>query len=341
MASVTEKRKSDHVKICLNKNVESGSTGFEDILLIHNALPEIDFSDIDTSTNFFGKELSMPLMIAGMVGGTKEGEKINRVLASVAEKKGIGFGLGSQRAMIEKPHLAKTYFVRDVAPSVLLFGNIGITQAKQYPVERIEEALIAVKANALCVHINPAQEIFQRKGDLNFSGCLNALKKLCKRLKCPVVAKEVGKGISRDVALKLKKTGIASIDIGGYGGTDWSRVEIIRNRQRNLIWVGIPTACSILEAKTSKLPIIATGGVRNGFDIAKAIALGASLTGIALPFLRLAKKGKRNVENYIDNLQRELKIAMFLCGCKNIKELKSAEYVLRGFVKSWKEQREL
>jgi len=336
----TEKRKIDHIEVCLKEDVERGSTWLEDVILLHRALPELDFNKIDTSTEIFGKKLKMPLIISAITGGTERAKRINKDLAEVAEKKGIGFGLGSQRAMIEDESKKETYFVRDIAPNILLFGNIGISQTKKYSTKQIENALKSVKADALCVHINPAQELFQIEGDLDFGDCILSLKKLCKELKYPVIAKEVGNGISRETALLLKEAGIEAIDIGGYGGTSWVTVEIIRSQKTTSFenW-GIPTACSILESKVG-LPIIATGGIRSGLDIAKSIALGASICGIALPFLRiLEKEGKAGVETYIDKLQEELKAAMLLTGSKNIEELKRAKYVLLGRVKEWVEQR--
>jgi isopentenyl-diphosphate delta-isomerase len=340
----TEQRKKEHIRICLENNVEIQKTDFEDITLIHNSLPELNLNQVDTKTKFLGKELKIPLIIAALTGGTKEAEQINKDLAEVAEKKGIGFSLGSQRAMIENPSLKETYYVRDVAPNVLLFGNIGIYQLKKIGTDKIKDALNYIKANALCVHINPSQELFQKEGDSDFRDSVLNLKKLCKELNYPVIGKEVGFGISREAAEKLQQTGIKSLDIGGFGGTNWVIVDGIRSGRNDYLnfssW-GIPTPISILEAKGS-IPIIATGGVRSGIDIAKSIALGADICGIALPFLRtLKKEGKKGVENYIDSLQRELKIAMILTGSRNIEDLKKAKYVLTGNVKDWVEQRKL
>jgi len=340
---LTEQRKKDHLKICLNKNVETGNTGFEDVTLIHDSLPELNFDKIDTSTKFFGKKLSMPLMIDAMTGGTKESKKINRDLAEVAEKKKIIFSVGSQRAMIENPKLKDTYYVRDVAPNILIFGNIGIFQIKKFGLNEIENALESIGANALSVHINPSQELFQKKGDLDFSGSVPSLKKLCEKLNYPVIGKEVGFGFSREATLKLKETGVKVIDVGGYGGTNWIVVDaLISGKDFTSFrdW-GIPTSIAILEARVG-LPIIATGGIRSGLDVAKSIALGADICGMALPFLRILKKeGKKGVERFIDNVHKELKITMFLTGSKNIDELKKAKYVLTGKVKDWVEQRKL
>jgi len=339
----TEQRKKDHIKICLENNVEIKKTGFEDIFLIHNSLPELNLKEIDTKTIFLGKKLNLPLTIAAITGGTEEAKQINKDLAYVAEKKGIGFSLGSQRAMIEDPELKDTYYVRDVAPNVLLFGNIGIAQVKKINIKKIEDALSSIKADALCVHINPAQELFQKEGDFDFKGSISSLKELCKELDYPVIGKEVGFGINKEVALKLKEIGVKVIDVGGFGGTNWIIVDGLRSGKdySNFVNWGIPTPISILEAKVG-LPLIATGGIRSGIDIAKSISLGADICGIALPFLRILKtKGKEGLENYIDNLQKELRIAMFLTGSKNIEELKNAKYVLTGKVRDWIEQRKI
>jgi isopentenyl-diphosphate delta-isomerase len=339
----TEQRKKDHLKICLEEDVETKDTSFDEINLIHNSLPDIDFKEVDTSTVFFGKEFSMPLFIDAITGGTPEAKKINRDLAEVAEKKKIAFALGSQRAMIENPKLKDTYYVRDVAPHALVIGNIGITQLKKFKVEQIEKALKSIKADALAVHINPSQEIFQKEGDLDFRNVASDLNHLCSELTYPVIGKEVGGGISREVAIMLKQVGVKAINVVGYGGTNWIVVEGLRcdkDFEAFKNW-GIPTPISILEAKVG-LPIIASGGIRNGLDIAKSIALGADLCGMALPFLRILKKeGKKGVESFIDKLQMELKTAMFLTGSEKIGNLKEAKYVLTGKVKDWVEQRNL
>jgi len=339
----TEQRKKDHLKICLENNVETQKTGFEDIFLINNSLPELNLKEIDTTTKFLGKKLNLPLTIAAITGGTEEAKQINKDLAEVAEKKGIGFSLGSQRAMIENPKLKDTYYVRDIAPHALLFGNIGVYQLKKFDIKQIENALEYVGADALCVHINPAQELFQKEGDSDFKGSLSSLKRLCDELKYPVIAKEVGFGISREVSQKLKEIGVKAIDVGGFGGTNWLVVDgLISERDfSSFVDWGIPTPISILESRVG-LPIIATGGIRSGVDVAKSIVLGADICGMALPFLRVLKeKGKKGVEEFIDKIHKELQIAMILTGSRNIEELKKAKYVLTGKVKDWVEQRKL
>ncbi|MBI4214615.1 type 2 isopentenyl-diphosphate Delta-isomerase, partial [archaeon] len=277
----TEKRKAEHLQMCVSEEVETGTNGFADVKLIHKSLPELALRKIDTSTSLLGKKLSLPLVISGMTGGVEPARKINRDLASAAQLKGIGFGVGSQRAMIENHSLSGTYSVRDIAPDILLFGNIGITQLQKYFPEQLRNAIEAIGANALCVHLNPAQEIFQAEGDWNFEGSLDALKQLCRHLRYPVIGKEVGHGISRETATQLKRAGVAAIDVGGSGGTNWAHIEAKR-AGKNLGEFkehGIPTAAAVLECRKVGLPIIATGGIRSGLEIAKAIALGASACG--------------------------------------------------------------
>jgi isopentenyl-diphosphate delta-isomerase len=245
--------------------------------------------------------------------------------------------------MIEKPELTGTFSVRSVAPSVLLLGNIGITALKRVQHHRVAGAVEAIEADGLCVHINPAQEVFQREGDEDFSGCLAALKSLCSSVRFPVVGKEVGNGISREAAERLKVAGVQAIDVGGMGGTNWTLIDSLRSGKdasRFREW-GIPTAAAILEAGVG-LPLIATGGIRNGLQMAKAVALGADICGIALPFLRiLAKDGIAGVERYVEALERDFRLALFLTGCNNVAELRQTKVLLGARLKAWVDQRNL
>jgi len=333
--NLTELRKIEHIRICIEEQVEIGEPLFDDVHLVHQGLPEINLEEIDTSMEFLGKRLDLPLIIAAMTGGCDEGKKINQALAQAAEKKGIAFGVGSQRAMIEKPELTDTYNVRDVAPNILLLGNIGITALKHYSSELIAGAVQAIEADAVCVHINPAQEIFQKEGDHDFSVCIPALKKFCASIDMPVIGKEVGSGISRECAQGLKEAGVQAIDVGGFGGTSWIAVDSLRSGidiSEYKKW-GIPTAASIVESRVG-LPIIATGGIRNGLQMAKAIVLGADLCGIALPFLRILSQGGISaIEKYVDLLKRDFTYALFLTGCRNITELKRARFYLQARLK--------
>ena len=336
-------RKEEHLKICLNEEVETSTPLFENVVLKHEALPKIDFNEISTETSFLGKKFSMPLMIAACTGGIPKAEEINRAFAKACQEKGIGMGFGSQRAMIENQSKINSYKVRDVAPDIFLGGNIGISQIKQFTTNQVQEAMEAIDADVLFVHLNPAQEFFQKdeERDVDFSSTYEALEKLCSELTIPVVAKEVGNGISKKTAARLKQAGVKAIDVGGSGGTSWVVVDSLRSGKNADLFKnwGIPTAASVIEAKEANLPLIATGGVRTGLDIAKSIALGADLTGIALPFLKTYhSKGEKGLIDYIDKLKEELKMTMFFTGSKNIQKLKKADYVLAGKLLEWKKQ---
>ena len=260
-------RKLEHVQVVLEKQAayRHKTTGFELVEFEHNALPEIDFIEIDLSTQFLGRKLAAPLMITGMTGGYGQAEQINGDLAAAADKEGIAFGLGSMRALFEEPELAKTYGVRKRAPKAFLCGNIGGIQLKKIKVETIESVLSYLKADALCVHLNPMHEASQKDGDLDWRGVLPAITKLCKELKQPVIAKEVGTGISASVALKLEKAGVKAIDVSGAGGTSWAGgVEYYRGGSptAELFWDwGIPTATALKQcSQVVKVPLIASGG---------------------------------------------------------------------------------
>ncbi len=324
MMGHTKKRKTEHVDIVLKKNVQyRNGAGFEEVMLMHKAVPELDFDKVDTKTEFLGKKLEAPLIIEAMTGGYPEAGKINKDLAEIAEKEGIAFGLGSQRAMIEEPSLAKTYYVRDVAPSIPIIANIGAYQLKKYPFEKIERLVSSVEADALAVHLNPLQEIIQPEGDRDFSVILDAIRITCGKLSVPVIAKETGAGIGSDAAKKLKDAGVEYIDVAGAGGTSWSAIEYERGGgvPGFADW-GIPTVSCII-ADRGILPLIASGGIRSGIDAAKAIALGAELAGAAQPFLRAYAKGKLGKE--IALWKEQLKVCMFLTGSKDISSLKKAK----------------
>lgn len=347
--SQTQERKTDHIRICMERNVEAGKSGFGDVSLadmemIHTALPEADFDDIDTSCEFLGKNFGAPLMIAAMTGGTPEALEINRNLAKTAHKFGVGMGLGSQRAAIEKPELEYTYKVRDVAPDIFLAGNLGIVQfVKDYGLKEAKKAVEMIDADALCLHLNALQEVVQPEGDVNWKGCLEKFGEISGSLGKPVIAKETGAGISGEVAKQLEGANVSAIDIGGLGGTSWSMVEKFRNKEEtgkkiagNFGTWGIPTAISLVECReTVKIPLIATGGIRNGIEIAKAISLGADLVGIALPLLKPATKGEDDVEKKLYQIIKELRIAMFLSGARNLKDLRKKPLVITGKTGEW------
>lgn len=345
-------RKLDHINISLKKNVEFknkktglGDINFRGVELAYKTLPEIDKEKIICKTKFLGKDFSAPLMVAGITGGVEKAKKINRDIAKACEEVGIGMGLGSQRAMLEKPELSSTYEVRKYAPNIFLAGNIGVTQASSYSLLEIEHALETIEADALAVHVNAAHEAIQPEGTTNFSKGIKTISQLAKNLSYPIIVKEVGSGVSYEVAAELAKTSIKAIDVGGAGGTSWTGIEYLRTKKKkHTYWdYGIPTAVSILEVKKAfGGKIIATGGIRSGLDVVKACVLGADLCGVALPVLKAQHKGgARGVEKYLENLIDEIKTGMFLLGAKKFSDLKKKKYVLLGKTKEWVEQRKL
>jgi len=326
MSSLTKSRKDDHIRICLDKDVEfRKANGFEHIELEHRALPEIGRDDIDLKTKFLGKKFSSPLFIEAITGGTKVGEKINKNLAKAAEALGIGMGLGSQRAMLEDARLVRTYHVRDVAPSIFLLGNIGAAQVREYDTEKIMSLVEAIKADGLAVHLNVAQELAQKEGDKSWKGIFDDIRFLCKKAKFPLIVKETGCGISGKLSRELVTGGVKAIDIAGAGGTSWVKVDSHRTNEdvSHIEEWGIPTAEALRDvAKSVKVPIIASGGIRNGVEVAKALAMGASLAGMALPLLKPATESAESVKKILEKVISQLTDAMFLVGAKNINELK-------------------
>jgi len=331
MSSATKARKDDHIRICLEKDVEfEKSNGFERYDLEHRALPEIERAEIDLSTTFLGKKLSAPLFIEAMTGGTAKGEKINKNLAKAAEALGIGMGVGSQRAMLEDVKLARTYFVRDVAPGIFLLGNIGAAQLGQHDAERVLLLADAIKADGLAVHLNVAQELAQKEGDRSWKGIYAGIEKLCKKARVPIIVKETGCGISGSVSKDLVRAGVKAIDIAGAGGTSWVKVDSYRSDEdvSHLKEWGIPTAEALRDVAASvKVPLIASGGIRNGVEVAKAIAMGASLVGLALPLLKPANESPEKVKQHLDRILSQLRDAMFLAGARNISELKKTRII--------------
>jgi isopentenyl-diphosphate delta-isomerase len=324
----TESRKKDHVELVIAKGAQyAKSSGLERVDFVHNALPEISLESVDLSCGFLGKKVRHPLLITGMTGGYDEAERINKGLAAAAQKYGLAFGVGSQRAMIEKPELARTYKVRDVAPDIPLIANIGAFQLKKYGFSQIESLVAAIEADALAIHLNPLQEVIQGEGDTDFSGVLDAISRTCDRLPVPVVAKETGAGLSQDAAIRLKGAGVKALDVAGAGGTSWSKVEYLRSDATPGFedW-GIPTAESVIQCR-GILPLIASGGIRSGIDGAKCIALGADMCGAAYPFMRSLRE--HSLENHIEAFIRQMRICAFLTGCKTHADLKRAKLSFR------------
>lgn len=329
----TESRKSEHISITLNKNVnfKSKSAGFEKYDFYHNALPELNKDEINTEVFFLNKKLNFPFMVSGMTGGYADASKINATLAEFCEMKKIAMGVGSQRQALENSHYIDTFrIVRKKAANIPIVGNIGAVELTQMrskaPVLKLVEM---INADALAVHLNPLQELLQPEGNTNFRNVLKSIEKLVNELDIPVIVKEVGAGISFDVARRLYEAGVRIIDAAGAGGTSWAGIEMIRSNDFKLSEIfwdwGIPTTESILNIRkvSKKIFIIASGGIRNGVEIAKSIALGADLTAAAAPLLRKWKDGcLKSLINLFDLWETQLKGVMFLVGAKNIKQLK-------------------
>lgn len=322
-------RKSAHIRINLEEDVtfQRLSTGFERYRFVHCALPDIDLKDIDTTTDLLDRQLAVPLLISAMTGGTPDASTMNRRLAEAAQEAGIGMGLGSQRAAVEDRALEHTYQVRKVAPDILLLANLGAVQLNYgYDVDECRRAVEMVEADALVFHLNPLQEALQPGGDTAFRGLLSKIEEVCRGLDVPVVAKEVGWGISGHVARQLADAGVSAIDVAGSGGSSWSQVEKHRARtqhQRDVAsgfvdW-GIPTVDSLLMVRraTPELPVIASGGIRSGIEMAKAVALGAAACGVAGPFLPAAAESTAAVTELIGVLTDQLRIAMFAAGARD------------------------
>lgn len=334
MSAKTAERKNDHIKIVATKNVEPYcAAGFSDIRFMHHAVPEISVDSISTKTTFFGRSLSAPLLICGMTGGHPNATKINQELAVAAQEAEVAMGLGSQRAMLEDYSLVKTYDVRKFAPDVVLIGNIGAPQLSKYAPKEIDAAVQKVEADALAIHFNALQEVVQPEGDHDFSGVLSAIEKISDELSVPVIAKETGAGFSANAALALQEKGVKMIDVSGLGGTSWSKVEYYRGKAAPGFedW-GIPTAHSIAEvSREVVIPVIASGGIRNGMDAAKSMALGARYAGSASPFLKSAlKDGSRGVLAELKTWKEQLRNTMFLTGCKNLEQLRKTSILITG-----------
>lgn len=342
---IIKKRKRDGIEIPLQKNVQSKTTStyLEYVRLIHNALPELDYDEIDISTTFLKRRFSIPIIIDSMTGGTPEATKINGRLGDLAEKYGLAMGVGSQRAGLESKELAETYSIaRTNAPNAFLIANIGGAQlAKGLTIENIKDIIDMIKADALVIHLNPLQELIQPEGEPKYKGVFSKISEISKCVDVPVIVKEVGAGISKEVAIKLEMSGISAINVAGAGGTSWAGVEKLRAEALNndlkihlgeIFWDwGIPTAASLIEVKkTVELPIIASGGLRNGLEIAKCIALGASMCAMAYPFLLSAAESKEQLFNFADTVIAELKSTMFLVGAIDLSVLKSSRYILTG-----------
>lgn len=332
----TQSRKADHIRICLEEDVQFHETtnGLERYRFTHCCLPELDRHDIDISTTFLGKDLHAPLLISSMTGGTEQAKIINQRLAQVAQNYKIAMGVGSQRVAVEKPQVADTFAIRKYAPDVLLFANVGAVQLNyKYGLDECLRIIDMLEADALILHINPLQEFIQPSGDTNFRGILDKIDKLCSKLSIPVIAKEVGNGISAAIAKKLIAVGVQAIDVAGAGGTSWAKVEGERAEnalQRQLgktfaDW-GLPTAECItsIRAIAPNIPLIASGGLRHGLDVAKAIALGADIAGLAMPFLQAAVTSEAALDDLVQVLIAEITTVLFCTGNATLHQLKQS-----------------
>lgn len=334
-----ENRKVDHIRINLEQNVQfpNLTTGLERFRFMHQAVPELDMAQVDTKVRLFGKTLSAPLLISSMTGGTEMAKRLNHNLASAAQHYNIAMGLGSQRAALRDPSLASTYQVRALAPDILLFANVGAVQLNYgYGVEECRRAVGMVEADALILHFNVLQEAVQPEGDVNFAGLLKQVETVCRNVSVPVIAKEVGWGFSEKNVRDLVNAGVAAVDVAGAGGTSWSEVEYHRAPSERYAQIaaafadwGIPTADAIRYARQAAptLPIIASGGLRDGIDVAKCIALGALVGGLAGAFLKAADQSREAVDTLIEVLTQQLKIAMLCSGAASIEALQRVELV--------------
>ena len=331
-------RKADHIRINLEENVQSGITsGLEKWRFMHEALPELDLNALDTSIRLFGKTLRSPLLISSMTGGTEQARQINRNLAQAAQQAGLAMGLGSMRAAIVHPELSRTFEVRDIAPDILLFANVGAVQLNYgFEVSHFQRAIDMTQADALILHLNPLQEALQPEGDFNLAGLLPKIERLSKALSAPIIAKEVGWGISPRAAKDLANAGVAAIDVAGAGGTSWSQVEMYRAEnpiQRKIAaafadW-GIPTADSVRYARQAAphVPVFASGGLQTGVDGAKCIALGATLFGLARPLLKAATQSVQAVLDEIAVVNGQLRAAMLCAGAGTLADLQRVEMI--------------
>ena len=332
--SLLPNRKADHIRINLEEDVRSGiQSGLERLRFVHRALPELDLDEVDLSSTLMGRTLKAPILISSMTGGTPEAEEINRILAAAAQENGIAMGVGSQRAGIENPETVRTFRVRDYAPDILLFANIGAVQLNYgYTLDQCKQAVEMVQADALILHLNALQEALQPEGDTRFAGLAKKIEQICRQIGVAVIAKEVGWGFSEADVRLLRDAGVTAIDVAGAGGTSWSQVEKFRMKDPRRARVaevfrswGVPTAdaIQIVRRVAPEMLVIASGGLQDGMDIAKSLSLGARLGGMAGPFLRAARQSPAAVQDFIYELVETLRVIMFVTGSRNLTDLRN------------------
>ena len=338
--TATQKRKQEHLELCLDAKSVTGpsGTGLDGYYFVHNALPELDIDEIDLSATFLGKPLRAPILISSMTGGFDLARKINRNLAEAAQKLGLAMGVGSQRVAIEEPAAANSFQVRDVAPDILLLGNLGAVQLNYgYGVEQCRRAVEMIRADGLILHLNVLQEAVQPEGNRNFKGLGDKIAAVCRELEVPVVAKEVGSGISAAVAIRLRQAGVKAVDVAGRGGTSWYAVEAKRAVGKGkpadttfADW-GIPTEEALVAVRKAvpELQLVASGGVRTGLDIAKCIALGADMAALGQPLLASALESAEKVVEFLSGIIHEIQVAMLCVGAPNLAALKKTLLVRR------------
>lgn len=344
-------RKRDHLRLSLELDVsfEEKTTWLEYVELIHRALPELNLDEISTETSFLGETFGMPFLVEAMTGGIPEAVEINGNLAEAAERFSIPMEVGSQRAALEDKKLEYTFRVaRERTSKLFLIANLSGVQLAEDGVEVAEKAVEMIEADAISIHLNPLQELIQPEGSTRFKDVLKVIERVCERLDVPVIVKEVGCGISSEVARMLEEVGVKAIDVAGAGGTCWAKIEMLRLREDDekreiaktfLDW-GIPTAASIIEVSSAvSIEVIGSGGIRSGIDIAKVLSIGADMAGAAHPLLRPATESVESVARVLRRLRSELRMAMFLTGCKDVDELKNSPHVILGPLLEWKRQR--
>lgn len=343
----TARRKDAHLDLCATGEVEprENDTLFSGVRLVHDAMPELSFDEVDLGFNWFGKKLAAPILVTGMTGGSERAGVVNRELAKAAEEAKVAFGVGSQRAMAEHPELAKTYAVRDVAPSTVLIGNIGLRQAVVMGVDGVRRLFDGIGADAMALHLNPGQELTQPEGDRDFRDGYAMVTRLVKAFGDRLLVKETGCGISPSVVRRLVECGVRNIDVSGLGGTSWVRVEQLRQKGAAeqvgaaLSGWGIPTAAAVAMGRKAAGPdvtLIASGGLRTGLDVAKAIALGADVGGAALPLFRAQQeKGIEGVREALEVIVTTLRQVVALCGATSAAQLRQKPRVVTGELKDW------